>query len=265
MPRRGSSMFTPSSSGGEKRGFSFSNILSRRGSQGKKNSSKPIRAPAPVAGGPEPVNKRFQGSFMRRGSQQKGIGSKPIKAPAPVVDGPDPLNNRSQSSPNAGPGPSQSSSNTGRGPVPSQGFVNDGHGSGQSPSGSEPSRAPATIAQEQGPSSNARPGASRKTSLMLTQPKPGVPLIDFDSDDYSSDDEPQRGPPPPIGGFSGQTIPGVAPGDTTMAGSAEARPMVGGFAAAAYEAAKAHHFATKGKQKQQNDMPRRSQKRQIVY
>jgi hypothetical protein len=259
-------MFTPSggktSSGGKSSGFSFSNILSRRGSQEKKNGSKPIKAPVPVVGAPDPANKRSQGSFMRRGSTQKGSGS--IRAPALVVDGPNPVNNLSQGSLNAGPAPSQSSSNTGRGPVPSQGFVNDGRGSGQSPGGSEPSRSPATIAQEQGPSSNVRAGAGRKTSLMMTQPKPGVPLIDFDSDDYSSDDEPQRGPPPPNGGFPGQTIPGVSPGSTTT-GSAEARPMVGGFAAAAYEAAKAHHFATKGKQKQANPMPRRSTKRQIVY
>jgi len=259
MPRRGSSMFTPS--GGKGLGFSFGGNGGRGGKQKKGNGSASIRAPVPVVGGPNPINGRVPVSF--------NVGS--------------------------GPGPFKGHASAGHGPGPSRGFVNDERGSGQSPSGcgsqagagssrghviagsapsrspfslgSGPSRGPVTIAQEQGPSSNACGGAAgngRRTSLMLTQPKPGVPLIDFDSDDYSSDDEPQRGPPPPIGGFPGRTIPGVSPGSTTT-GSAEARPMVGGFAAAAYEAAKAHHFATKGKPKQTNPMPRRSAKRQIVY
>merc|ERR1712207_116983 len=155
----------------------------------------------------------------------------------------------------------------GRGQAPSRGFVNAGRGSHQSPSGygnqagaesfrtyvnagSESSFRPANTVKEQGPSSNARGGAGngRRTSLM-PQTQPGVPLIDFDSDDYSSDDEPQRGPPPPVRGFPEHTIPGVSP-VSTATGTAGARPMVGGFAAAAYEAARAHHFATKEKLKQ---------------
>jgi len=101
-----------------------------------------------------------------------------------------------------------------------------------------------------------RPGAGRKGSLML-QPNPGAPLIDFDDDDYSSDDEPQRGPPQPIGVSPGKKKPDAAT-EMTTTGSATARPMVGGFAAAAYEAAKAHHFATIGKDKQSNTTPLRS-------
>merc|ERR1711935_341998 len=101
-----------------------------------------------------------------------------------------------------------------------------------------------------------RPGAGRKGSLML-QPNPGAPLIDFDDDDYSSDDEPQRGPPQPIGVSQGAGTPDAAT-EMTTTGSATARPMVGGFAAAAYEAAKAHHFATIGKDKQSNTTPLRS-------
>jgi len=262
MPRRGSSMFT--SSGGKGRGFSFGGIGSRRGSSS---------------------------------SNQKGNGPTPANAPGPVVDRSGPASGRNPDPSNVGrgSGPSRGPVNAGRGSGPSQGLVNAGRGSGPSPSGrggpagagpfrgdvnngSGPSRGPfslgpgpsrdsATISQEHGSSSNARSGAAgagKRTSLIL-QPNPGAPLIDFDSDDYSSDDEPQRGPPPPIGGFQGQQLPGFSSGITT-AGSATARPMVGGFAAAAYEAAKAHHFATKGKGKQPNHMPqRRSTKRQIAH
>jgi hypothetical protein len=60
----------------------------------------------------------------------------------------------------------------------------------------------------------------------------GIGLIDFDSD-YESDEEqaPQK-----------TAVPGVS-----TAAKPDARPMVGGFAAAAYEAAKAFHAQQKAK------------------
>jgi hypothetical protein len=60
----------------------------------------------------------------------------------------------------------------------------------------------------------------------------GIGLIDFDSD-YESDEEqaPQQ-----------TAVPGVS-----GASKPDDRPMVGGFAAAAYEAAKAFHAAQKAK------------------
>jgi hypothetical protein len=72
--------------------------------------------------------------------------------------------------------------------------------------------------------------------------------IDFDDSDYedSEDEEedipyggPHRGGPPVAA--SGAGVPHVT-------GTANSRPMVGGFAAAAYEAAKAHHFQNMKKQ-----------------
>ena len=56
---------------------------------------------------------------------------------------------------------------------------------------------------------------------------PGIGLIDFEDDYDSEEDAPKAAAPMP----------------SNNPGSAGGRPMVGGFAAAAYEAAKAHHFA----------------------
>merc|ERR1712032_1099108 len=169
------------------------------------------------------------------GSQEKGKGSKPTGAPAPtpIAGGQESANSRVPSS-------------FGR------------RGSQQKEISSKPI-SPSFVAQDQGLPSDVRGGAmvgnGRRTSLM-PQPQPGVPLVNFDSDDYSSDDEPQRGPPPPIGGSQRQVVPGFSPVSVPATGTEGARPMVGGFAAAAYEAAKAHHFANKNKQKQQNPAPR---------
>ena len=65
---------------------------------------------------------------------------------------------------------------------------------------------------------------------------PGIGLIDFDEDDLSDDDEPpkEQAPKP----ASPVKVP-----PSNNPGALGGRPMVGGFAAAAYEAAKAHHFA----------------------
>jgi len=258
MPRRGSSMFTPS--GGKGNGFSFGTTGGRGGSHKNSNAPMPFSAASPVVGGHGTANSRGpvpfnvgRGPGPSRGHVNGGRG----RGPSPGL-----VNSERGSGPPSNGRGSSSEAGSSRGPIsagsaPSRGPFSLGPG---------PSRSPVTIAQEQGSSSNARgggAGAGKRTSFML-QPNPGVPLIDFDSDDYSSDDEPQRGPLPPIGGFAGNRIPGVSSGIITT-GSATARPMVGGFAAAAYEAAKAHHFATKGKGKQPNPMPRRSTKRQLVY
>lgn len=59
--------------------------------------------------------------------------------------------------------------------------------------------------------------------------------IDFDDSDFDDDsDEEDVRPTPPVRGSSG-----VPPG--AGAGGPNHRPYVGGFAAAAYEAARAHH------------------------
>ena len=50
-------------------------------------------------------------------------------------------------------------------------------------------------------------------------------------EDFDSDEEPQKAPPPP------------KPAQPAAGGAANHRPLVGGFAAAAYEAAKADHYA----------------------
>jgi hypothetical protein len=60
----------------------------------------------------------------------------------------------------------------------------------------------------------------------------GIGLIDFDDSDYESDED--QGPKP--------SVPGVS-----TASKPDDRPMVGGFAAAAYEAAKAFHAQQKEK------------------
>jgi hypothetical protein len=100
------------------------------------------------------------------------------------------------------------------------------------------------------PLNAANTGGRRGSSAMQVGPSGGgVGFgIDFDDSDYedSEDEEedipyggPHRGGPPVA--TSGGGVPHVT-------GSANSRPMVGGFAAAAYEAAKAHHFQNMKKQ-----------------
>jgi hypothetical protein len=78
-------------------------------------------------------------------------------------------------------------------------------------------------------------GGAQKVSQPMAG---GIGLIDFDSD-YESDEEqaPQK-----------TAVPGVSGGaKSDTSGQPESRPMVGGFAAAAYEAAKAFHAEQKRK------------------
>ena len=74
----------------------------------------------------------------------------------------------------------------------------------------------------------------------------GIGLVDFDDSDYDSeDDSPQQPPPQP------QAVkpPGVGSGGPNH------RPLVGGFAAAAYEAARAQHYAEQQKKKAMSAKP----------
>ncbi|KAL7563414.1 hypothetical protein ACA910_016511 [Epithemia clementina (nom. ined.)] len=67
----------------------------------------------------------------------------------------------------------------------------------------------------------------------------GIGLVDFDDSDYESEEEaPQQAPAPkpPVNNGAG-------------AGGPNHRPLVGGFAAAAYEAARAQHYAEQQKKK----------------
>jgi hypothetical protein len=72
------------------------------------------------------------------------------------------------------------------------------------------------------------PGAQKGTAPMAG----GIGLIDFDSDYESDEDQPPQQ----------AAVPGVS-----GASKPDDRPMVGGFAAAAYEAAKAFHAQQKAK------------------
>ena len=83
------------------------------------------------------------------------------------------------------------------------------------------------------PAAGAPTGSAKRQSVVL-QPMAGGLGLDFDSDFSDSEDE--RSPQQPA-------APPAASSGTTD------RPMVGGFAAAAYEAAKAYHFQNKDKKK----------------
>lgn len=97
----------------------------------------------------------------------------------------------------------------------------------------------------QAPKGGGGGGPAKRSSVVLQPMGPGGALgfgIDFDDSDYEdSDDEgvPHGGP------YAGQ--PMSAPSGTGTGGPNH-RPLVGGFAAAAYEAAKAHHYQNVAKQ-----------------
>lgn len=93
------------------------------------------------------------------------------------------------------------------------------------------------------------PGAKRQ-SVVLSGLGGGVGFgIDFDDSDYddSDDEDVPHGGPYGGPGLPGQAMPGSASASSTT-GAQNSRPMVGGFAAAAYEAARAHHFQNVAKQ-----------------
>jgi len=108
-------------------------------------------------------------------------------------------------------------------------------------------------APQQGGAPAADGGRAQKRNSAVLQMGPGGGIgfgIDFDSDYEDSDDEGV-----PHGGPHGGGRPGQQPGRGAPAGGfgPNHRPYVGGFAAAAYEAARSHHNqnATKGGKPQQ--------------
>ncbi|CAJ1954521.1 unnamed protein product [Cylindrotheca closterium] len=91
----------------------------------------------------------------------------------------------------------------------------------------------------------------KRQSVVLSGLGGGVGFgIDFDDSDYddSDDEDVPHGGPYGGQGLPGQAMPGSAPGAPAVTGAQNSRPMVGGFAAAAYEAARAHHFQNVAKQ-----------------
>lgn len=69
-------------------------------------------------------------------------------------------------------------------------------------------------------------------------------LVDFDDSDFDDSDEEMELALP------GAPLPGAPmPGSAEMVGGPNHRPLVGGFAAAAYEAARAHHYQSLNKAK----------------
>ena len=87
------------------------------------------------------------------------------------------------------------------------------------------------------------PGGNAKRASVVLQPMAGGIGFDYDSSEHEQEQTPKQ----PMA-----HNPGAAPGGPNH------RPMVGGFAAAAYEAARAHHYALKNKKKNQSAMPQRS-------
>jgi len=101
-----------------------------------------------------------------------------------------------------------------------------------------------------GAAAAAPAGNAKRQSVVLQPMAGGIGLVDFSDDEYDSEEEempPQKSQPVP-GGSGG----GAGPGGPNH------RPMVGGFAAAAYEAARSYHYQHKDKGKTPNGMPKRS-------
>lgn len=81
-------------------------------------------------------------------------------------------------------------------------------------------------------------------------------IEDFDDDNHRSGRRELPGAPMP-----GSSCPRPPPEKTTTApatGSKEYRPMVGGFAAAAYEAAREYHYQSQSRQQQPQNIPKRT-------
>lgn len=108
------------------------------------------------------------------------------------------------------------------------------------------------------PAEQPRPGGAARRSSSILQPGAlgGIGFgIDFDDSDYDDSDDEDG---PPAGGTGG----GANNGQGT--GGPNHRPYVGGFAAAAYEAARAHHTqeTKKQEQKEQEKTPASGSKQQ---
>jgi hypothetical protein len=90
------------------------------------------------------------------------------------------------------------------------------------------------------PENVTRPAPPVKRGSVALKPMAGLGgLVDFDDSDFDdSDDEDMH------------DLPGAPmPGSKDSVGGPNHRPLVGGFAAAAYEAARAHHYAKVEKDK----------------
>lgn len=94
--------------------------------------------------------------------------------------------------------------------------------------------------------------APKRGSVVL-KPMAGIGgLVDFNDSDFDdSDDEGTVELP-------GKPMPGAGPSHGASVGGPNHRPLVGGFAAAAYEAARAHHYANIDKGKEKAVIPKRS-------
>jgi len=77
-------------------------------------------------------------------------------------------------------------------------------------------------------------GPAIKRGSVALKPMSGIGgLVDFDDSDFDDSDE-----------EDGVPLPGAPmPGSANAVGGPNHRPLVGGFAAAAYEAARAHHYS----------------------
>jgi len=118
-------------------------------------------------------------------------------------------------------------------------------------------------------SGKGKGGGPKRNSVML-QPMAGGSLLP-DFDDIDSEEEDNKAPPPPQpqaappAAIPGGPIPGVQSGSgassAPKAGDPNHRPLVGGFAAAAYEAARAHHYKAQAA-KQKREKKREKEKRE---
>uniref|UniRef100_A0A7S1CXH6 Uncharacterized protein n=1 Tax=Cyclophora tenuis TaxID=216820 RepID=A0A7S1CXH6_CYCTE len=81
-------------------------------------------------------------------------------------------------------------------------------------------------------------GPGKKRQSIVMQPMTGLgAFLDPDDSDFDDSDEEENGP-----------LPGAPmPGASDAVGGPNHRPLVGGFAAAAYEAARAHYYANQAK------------------
>mmetsp|Transcript_29965 Transcript_29965/g.49461 ORF Transcript_29965/g.49461 Transcript_29965/m.49461 type:complete len:194 (+) Transcript_29965:153-734(+) len=89
------------------------------------------------------------------------------------------------------------------------------------------------------PENVPRPAPPAKRGSVALKPLGLGGLVDFDDSDFDDSDEEDM-----------HDLPGAPmPGSKEMVGGPNHRPLVGGFAAAAYEAARAHHYAQVDKDK----------------
>lgn len=90
------------------------------------------------------------------------------------------------------------------------------------------------------PENVTRPAPPVKRGSVALKPMSGLGgLVDFDDSDFDDSEEEDM-----------HDLPGAPmPGSKDSVGGPNHRPLVGGFAAAAYEAARAHHYSQKDKGK----------------